>query len=161
MNITLFLMGMLFLAFFIVPVIYIHRAQKNKGKNFLKHFADIALKENIKITHSEMWNENNCIGIDEVSGKLFILSKSDEKEETTQIDLKSVTQCKFSPTYRKIKGNKNISVTERIDIVFSFNDSKPEKVVNFYNTNGSATLSEEPVFAEKWCNKINGYIQSK
>lgn len=161
MNITLFLMGMLFLAFFIVPVIYIHRAQKNKGKKLLKHFADLALKENIKITYSERWNENNCIGIDEVSGKIFILSKTEEKEETTQIDLKSATQCKLSPTYRKVKGNKNGNITERIDIVFSFNDGKPEKVVNFYNTNGNTTLSEEPVIAEKWCNKINGYIQSK
>lgn len=161
MNISLFLIGMLFLAFFIVPVIYIHRVQRNKGKKLLKHFAELALKNGIKVTDSDMWNENNCIGIDEANGKIFVLNKTDEEEETTQICLKDVNQCKLSPTYRKMKGDKNGNIAERIDIVFTLNDGNAEKTINIYNINDSATLSEESALAEKWVNKVNEYLKKR
>lgn len=160
MNISIFLMGVLFLAFFIVPVIYIHRAQKNKGKKFLKNFAELALKDSINISDCDMWNESNCIGIDKTNGKIFVLHKTQEKEETIQIDLKSVSECKLSPTFRKVKGNKNGNITERIDLVFNFNDSSTEKVINFYNINGNASLADEQILAEKWLNKVSAYIKN-
>ena len=161
MNISLFLIGMLFLAFFIVPVIYIHRVQKNKGKKLLKHFAELALENGIKINDSDIWNENNCIGIDETNGKIFLLNKTDENEETTQINLNDVNQCKLSPTYRKVKGDKSSGITERIDIIFILNEGNAEKVINIYNINSGATISEEPALAEKWFNRANEYIKKR
>lgn len=159
MNITIFLMGVLFLAFFIVPVIYIHRVQKNKGKKFLKNFAALAQKNNINLTNCDMWNNNNCIGMDEINGKVFVLYKTDDKEETIQVDLKSVSECKLSPTFRKVKGNKDGCITEKIDLVFNFNNSDTQKVINFYNINGNTTLTDEQILAEKWLNKVTAYIK--
>lgn len=161
MNITIFLIGMLSLAFFILPVIYIHRVQKNKGKKFLRNFAELALKNNINISDSDIWNDSNCIGIDDTNGKIFVLYITEEKEETIQIDLKSVSECKLSPTFRKVKGNKNGNITERIDLVFNFNDSSTEKVINVYNINGNSSLAEEQILAEKWLNKVNSYIHNR
>ncbi|MGE0078916.1 MAG: hypothetical protein AB7S48_13735 [Bacteroidales bacterium] len=158
MSISLFLIGSLFLAIFILPVIYIHRVQKNKSKLFLKHFASVAAKNQVKITNSDIWNSNNCIGIDTNSNKLFTLIKKDNLEDTNLIDLQDVSQCNVSETYRKTKGNKHDNITERVDLILGFKNGSKE-TINFFNLNDNSFLSDEHSLAQKWTDIINTQIQ--
>lgn len=155
-------MGMLFLGVFILPVFYIHWAQKNKGKIFLKHFTSTAAKNQVNVSDSDMWN-TRCIGIDKISGKLFALKKDNDQEETMLIDLKEIDNCIVSPTYRNIKGGgKTNKILERIDLTFTNKNSNvPGKSVNFYDSNENSPLGEEQVLAEKWASIINNYLQNK
>jgi len=160
MNFSLILIGVIFLAAFILPVVYIHRVQKNKGKNFLKHYMTLAEKNQVKIVENDMWDSSNCIGIDTVSKKILVLKKNDEGEESILIDLKEVDKCFASPTYRSFKGNKNNKILERLDLVFTYkNSSKPENQINFFINSGNSTLSDQQVLAEKWCGIVNKHLQ--
>lgn len=160
MNLSLILTGLLFLGIFILPVFYIQLVQKNKGKNFLKHFTAFAEKHQAKVDEKDVWDSNNCIGIDTASGKLVVLKKNDTDEESILIDLKEVNKCFVSPTYKSIKGNKSNKILEQLDLVFTFkNANMVEKHVNFFVNSGNSTLSNQQVLADKWSNIVNKYLQ--
>lgn len=158
MDFSLFLIGMLILAILILPVFYIYRAQKNKGKKLSTHFIELAEKQQAIITESDIWNLNNCIGIDYVSGKLFYLRIAEDQESTTLVDLNEVDKCSVTPMNKKGRDNSN----ERLDLILKFkNSSLSDKKINFYNVNDSSIVTNELKLAEKWANKVNSYLQKK
>lgn len=158
MDFSLFLTGMLILAFIILPIFFYLRAQKKRREKLLNHFIELAEKHQAKVAESDIWNSNNCIGIDYASGKLFSLRIIEDQETTTLIDLNEVDKCLVTPMNKKGRDNSN----ERLDIIFKFkNSSLTDKTINFYNVNDSSIITDELKLAEKWANKVNGYLQKK
>lgn len=162
MNISMLIIGIGALAFFIVPVILIHRAQKNKSKNFIINFKKKAAKQNINIDECEAWSLIYCIGIDTNSGKLFYLKKEDDGDNTEEINLKDVEKCRLANVNRTIKTHNGKSTfIERVSLAFTFkNSTQPEKNIEFFNTNDNISLTNEVPLAESWESKINKYLAS-
>ncbi|MGD9978240.1 MAG: hypothetical protein AB7S54_09945 [Bacteroidales bacterium] len=159
MNLSMVFIGLLFLAFFLGPVIYIHWVQKNKSKSKQKYFFALADKHQVTITEYDSWGTGNYIGIDADSGKMFVLKILDGNETTSLIDLNGVLKCRVVTVNKSFKGRSG-KVLERIDLAFTFRDpSTPEKSITFYDVNDSSTLAEEQSLSEKWLDKVNGYLR--
>jgi hypothetical protein len=154
--------GIAAVAAMIVPVMYVHKAQKNKEIKFLQHFLDLAKAQGINPTQHELWNINYIIGLDETSKKVFYLKKNGVEEKTMTINLAEVEKCRIANKTHTIKSSGgNSNVIDRIDLMFiNRNPQKADKSIEFYNGEESMSLRGEVPLTDKWCNIINSTLKS-
>lgn len=148
MDLTSAIIGLCALACFVVPVVYIQKAQKSRKREFLARFLQLAGQQQLTITQHELWNQYYGIGLDTGANKIFYLKRKDGKEETILIDMAELEACKMVNKQRKIQTD---IIIDRLELAFKYRNPKlPEIALEFYDKEVSMTLNEELRLTEKW-----------
>lgn len=151
--------GLLALACFIVPVIYLQRRGKQEKKRFLKDFLQLAQQQELNLSMHDFWNHSYAIGLDSVKNKLFYLKKREGVEQKVVFDLAEIETCRFINANRTINGSR---VTDRLSLEFAFLKSGlPVKILEFYTKEESMAVHDEIELAEKWMNLISSHLEVK
>lgn len=158
MDIASVIIGLVSLALFIVPVIYIQGKQKKAETRLQEDFLRVARQQQLVISQHDLWNSRFAIGIDTDKGVLFYLKKWEEGKEELQIHLSEVASCRVNNENREVNGNR---VIDLIELRFTFRGSKlREQALEFYSKEESMSLSEELLLAEKWKSIVSTSIQN-
>jgi hypothetical protein len=148
--------GLMALACFIVPVIYLQRRSSQERKKFLKEFIQAAEQQQLSISVHDFWNHGYAIGIDTNKHKLFYLVSKEGINQKQIIDLCEAEKCSLINMNRMVNDSK---VIDRLALKFSFRNSKlPEKALEFYNKEETMAVNEEFQLAEKWVAIINAHL---
>jgi hypothetical protein len=148
MDLATLIIGLLSVAVFIVPVLYIQRKQKGNSGKLLAAFMAAGAQQGLRITKHERWNEQFAIGLDETQHKLFYMNKQALTPQQVVVDLAEVKNCAVVNMSRDVNGSRIIDL---IGLRFSFHNTKwPEQLLEFYNKEESMLLSGELQLAEKW-----------
>jgi len=145
------------------PVVYLVITRKRREAAFIKHFKELAAKENIHMDDTEIWNVHYAIGLDNGTKKLFYYKKMKEGEKTVAVDLANVESCRIATKSRSVKTTSgSSSVIDRIDLALLISGpQKTEKLIEFFNGEESLSLRGEPLIVEKWQGKINDALKKK
>ena len=150
--------GLLALACFIVPVIYIQRRNKQEKKKFLKEFIHLAEQEKLIISAHDFWNHNYAIGLDANSHKLFYLKRKEGVDQQLVINLSEVEKCSLMNLNRTVNDS---LVIDRLALKFSFRNSKLlEQVLEFYSKEETMAVNDEVQLSEKWRALITAHIEA-
>ena len=151
--------GLLAVACFVVPVIYLQMVKKNERKKFLKEFLQLAEQEQLKISAHDFWNHSCAIGIDTNKNKLLFLKKQEGNEQKVIIDLVEVEKCSLINISRNVNDNR---VVDRLGLGFTFRNGKhPENSLDFYNKEENLSINDEHTLSEKWKATINEHLQAR
>lgn len=151
--------GLLALACFIVPVVYIQRRGRQEKKKFLKEFLQLAQQQELNLTTHDFWNHSYAIGLDPLKNKLFYLKKREGEEQQVVIDLAEIEKCRFINANRTVNGSR---VIDRLALGFGFlNSGLPEKNLEFYTKEESMAVHDELALAEKWQELINSHLSGR
>lgn len=155
------IIGLVSLACFILPIIYLQNAKKKEKKKFLKEYMLLAEQQQLTISQCDFWNHGYAIGIDPLKNKLFYLKKLEGKEQKITIDLSEIASCRIININ---KTEKDYKIVERIQLAFTFrNLRKAEMTLDFFDKEESMTIHDEHQLSEKWNTFINEHlkVQSK
>jgi hypothetical protein len=157
MDTTAIITALSLIAIVAIPFSFHHRSKKKKETKFMNDLSSLAKSENAIISQKEFWRDCYAIGIDENSKKILYINELKEKEQKTAIDLTEVENCRIVTSSRSVKIPKgNITVIDRIDLVFTLNRSEShEKALEFYDSTSFMTPDGEIPLAEKWLAIVN------
>lgn len=160
MDIANLIIGIVILAFFIVPVLLLSQSGKNKKKKLLKDLETEASIKGIKLTESDCWNES-ALGFDSSSGTVVFVDESKSERETSIFNLADVKSFRtLPPVNSKESDIADLKKENRLALEFSF--KKPGKsnvVINFYISGfGKMTEHEQKLF-RKWSILFRDAIQ--
>ncbi|MBP7731720.1 MAG: hypothetical protein KA114_08810 [Bacteroidales bacterium] len=151
MDIANLIIGIVILAFFIVPVLLLSRSGKNKRNKLLKDLEAEASNNGIILTESDVWNES-ALGFDSSSGTVIFVDESKSEKEISIFNLADVKSFRtIPPVNSKESDIADLKKENRLALEFSF--KKPGKsniVINFYISGfGKMTEHEQKLF-RKW-----------
>ena len=155
------ILGLVILALFILPVIFIARSGKGKGKKFHKDFFTEASLNKLKISEKDFWNEY-ALGIDTTQNKIIYLDWSGPERVNIIIDLKEVKVFEPLPGYME-QNKKNFSYkkVERLGLRFHLIDpDKPDVNINFFIAGFGQITDDEIKLFKKWLAIIKGQMDS-
>lgn len=159
MDLISALIGIVSLAFFIVPIVYLQIMKKNGRKKFLNNFMLLGRQHQVNISQHDFWNHSYAIGLDETANKLFFLKTAANTEQKISINLSEVEKCKLVNKNRTIDNNK---IIDSLELVLTFrNPGMPEKTLEFYDREESMSVNEEVQLIEKWNTLINSRLEQK
>jgi hypothetical protein len=158
MDLSNIIIGIVALALFVVPIMYIKSIQKKKAARHLQEFLDLGKAQQLTLTRHEFWDDNYGIGLDEGQQKLFYVNKFAGREQQLVVPLANMKQCTVSTTNREANGSK---IMEQIGLRFvSRNPKDREMYLEFYNREVNLMLSEELQIANRWSALANESIKS-
>jgi hypothetical protein len=162
MNITMTIMAIVLMAIIISPFLLHHLSQKREEAKILNDLLVLSESENAMISQKETWRQRYVIGIDELSKKIYYINKNKDNEERTIINLSEVFECRINAISRNAKTTSgNISVIERIDLVFTFKKAdKSDKTLQFYDSSVFMSLDNERILIDKWFGIIKSNLSS-
>lgn len=150
--------GLLAVACFVVPVIYLQRVKKIEREKVLKEFLLLAEQEQLRISTFDFWNHAFAIGIDTHKNKLFFFKKEEGKAKKMLIDLSEVEKCSLINISRLVNDSR---VVDYLGIAFAFKNAKfPEKNLYFYNKEESLSVNDELQLSGKWKDIITAHLQT-
>lgn len=150
--------GLVTLACFIVPVIYLQHLRTKERKKFLKDFMHLAEQQQLFISEHDFWNHSQAIGMGTSKNKLFYLKKQEDQEQKILIDLYEVEACRLNNINRNVNQNK---VIDRLELVFTFRNPRiPQRTLVFYNKEETISLHEELEIVERWKTIINARLNN-
>jgi hypothetical protein len=141
-------------------IILIRLRNKNRLNEILKPLLVFAQENNSEISFFDYWDKT-LIGVDNHEiNRLFFIRNTPCNVIREKITLSEVSECKILKTERKVKYYKElVNVIDRIELIFSFNNHRPELSLEFYNTDyDQLTLSGELQLAEKWAGTLKTII---
>jgi len=162
MDLSTTILGLLFLALFILPVILISKSGKGKTNKFEKEIFSEASKNELNISDKLIWKEF-AIGIDASRKKIIYLDWSGPEKINLIIDLKDVKVFEPIPgSGEQNKKNFNYKKVDRLGFRFHFiKPGRSDLNIIFYIA-GIGTLSEEEVkLYKKWLDIIRSNMVSK
>ena len=142
-------------------VIFFRIRKKNRDVKTLAPLKSFARENNSEISDSDAWSKN-LIGIDKNdTGSLFFIRSLPAREIREKINLSEVLGCKVNRTVRKVDSQKDsVSVIDRIELIISFHQHKPDVSLEFYNTDyDQLTLIHELQLSQKWGDMIQGIVK--
>jgi hypothetical protein len=160
MNFNIVLSWSIVLLAVIALVLYLKEKNRKKDEKTLEPLLALAREQNAEISQYNSW-DRSLIGIDNnESGKMFFIRSIPGMQVREVIDLSEVADCKMVKIERKVKYNKEIvTVTDRILLVISFLNHKPEIRLEFYNDDyDQLTLSGELQLAQSWTSLIKSIL---
>lgn len=146
------LIGLIFIAIFILPFALASLNRKKKNKLVLSAISDLAKERNCSISQNEICGKF-AIAIDDKKNLFF--SKLNEKDEVTPtyIDLSVINQCNVSNINRIVSNNK---IIDKLALELTpIDKTKPIVILEFYNVEVSSQLTGELQSIEKWNVLIN------
>ena len=154
MDLSSIIIGLVFLAMFVAPVIYLNRVSKQKRNVLGSIFDELCKKNGINADETDQW-DTKMIGVDRVQQKLVFMNKIDEVESKI-IDLKTVKKCRVVNVSKSVEG---AALIERLELEFTFADkNKALELISFYQRNQSLQLENELVLIQKWQILISGLL---
>jgi hypothetical protein len=143
-----------------LPFLLYSLYKKQKNKEFLKDFMRIAEKEKITLSHKEIWANCYIIGIDNNAKKILYTNKRKGNQESTVIDLLQVEKCRIANINRTVKNlNGNSSTSDRLELVFTFKHTAPEKVLEFYDSTEFMPAEKELTCIDNWSTIVNSNLR--
>lgn len=156
MDLSSTIIGLVSVLAFVIPIALIIRASKAKQKKFLSSFVKLAQQQNISLSETEVWDSSYAIGIDSSAKALFYLKKRIDTEEHVAVNLSNMSSCKVLNSSRNVGGS---TIVDAIYLVVSFKSpSEAEKRLEFYSSNHSASITDEPQLAQKWASMVNATV---
>ena len=157
MDLISVIIGIISLAFFIVPVVYLQMVKKNEKKKFLDNFLLLAQQQQLNISEHDFWNHSYAIGLDDTNKKLFFLKTAGGTEQKISINIKEIEKCVLVNKSRIVDKSK---VIDRLELVVTLrNVRQSEKTLEFYDREESMSVNEEVQLIEKWNKLINDRIE--
>jgi hypothetical protein len=151
MNITVTIIGFGFLALFIIPLVLISKAGKNKKKKFFRLLTSYAEENSDTITEYDHW-KNSSIGIDSAKKRVYFISKKANRLIKEDIKLSDFSKCKLSGINLS---NLNQPDT-KIELVFKAKNSDNNVKIEFFDTSVDTFIVEDDLkLPEKWLNLVN------
>lgn len=152
MDIGTIIIGIVFLAVFILPFYFLGRNKKSGAKGLTQAFSQAAAKAGLNIPNPECWSNTYCIGIDPQAGKMLYLKVKNGASQETVIDLGEIEKCRVANhTKTAVAHNTASKVVDKIELVFTpFAAHHNEKALEFYSLAESLTIGNELKLAEKW-----------
>lgn len=152
MDTTSIIIGLFFVAIFIVPIWLIQRSQ-NKGKGTLsKSFKEAASSNGLSISTSDYWANAYCIGIDEKNNKLLYVAHKESGDKVVVVDLSTLEKCSIErKTHQSGTGKHQETVTDHLDLKLIHNDAMhTSDRLEFYDESTSLHMNGEQILLEKW-----------
>lgn len=151
MDITTTIIGLLLLALFIVPVIFLSKSGKKKKTRLSKDIQSEASRNNLSLTKFDSWNES-AIGIDDKNGKVIYIDESHADKDVRIFNLKDVKSFKTFPDLtNKSRQNTDYKKEPKISMGITFRDpSKSDLEITFYVPGFGKLKEEEKLLFEKW-----------
>lgn len=152
MDTTSIIIGLFFVAIFIVPIWLIQRSQ-NKSKGTLsKSFKQAASSNGLTITMSDFWANLYSIGVDEKNNKLLYLAHKESGDKVVVVDLSTLEKCSIErKTHQSGTGKHQETVTEHLDLKLIHNDAMhTSDRLEFYDESTSLHMNGEQILLEKW-----------
>lgn len=144
-------------------IVFLRIKKLKKKKQVLSVLQAFAKENNSEISTYDTWDKT-LIGIDDKEeSKLFFIRSIPENEIRQVIVLSDVLDCKIAKTSRNMnfKGE-TAHVIDKIELVLSFSNKKPNIFLEFYNTDyDHLTLAGELQLADKWLELIKKSIAKK
>ena len=154
------IVGAIMIVICILPFILINNSIKKQKKQLLQSLSGLATQQNCKITQHEL-GSNLAIGMDENADFLFFFRRVKDKEIVQHIDLKDIQNCKVLNTSRTVRNSKeNYQVTDKLELcVTPKAKSRPDILLEFYNSDENSQLDGELQLIEKWTKIINDKVK--
>ena len=161
MDSSIFLITAILIAITVVPFVLMGRNGKKKKKQFLSTLEALAKQHKSKISQCEFGGEF-AIGLDETSNYIFFYQKNEDMERRQDIDLSEIMDCQLVKTKKTVRNGNGSGKQEELDkLELSFSciaQNKPNKRIEFYNSDQSAPLSGELELMDKWSKIINARL---
>jgi len=124
------ILGIGFIALFVIPLLLISNAGKNKKKKLISQLYIFAEENTGSISKYDHW-KNSCIGIDSINKRVYHVTKDNDGFKKTEIYLNDVSKCLFTGTNQS-----NISQTNnKIGLNFSFKNPQTKVTkIDFFDT---------------------------
>lgn len=156
------IIGAIFIALCIVPVIFMSQRRNKRKKQMLQSILKSASHQNCNISRYEFCGDFG-IGMDELKNFVFFYRQTKDKSTEKTVDLSMIQNCKLINAGRTLKSkNGNQTVIDRLDLLFiPVIRQKPEILLELYNSDDSTELTGELQFGEKWSKLINDKLLNK
>jgi hypothetical protein len=156
------IIGLFFLALFIVPFILMSRKGKKGEKQILQSLTSMADQNKSQLTTHEIFG-NIALGMDEMKNLVFFCKKNSGQPAGQTIDLAGIQQCRLLKISRTINSKEGKQeVTDRLELCFIPRaKDKPELRLEIFNADAGGELNGELQSLEKWSARINSLLKSK
>jgi hypothetical protein len=157
------IIGLVFIALFILPIWYFQRSQNNSERYLSKLFKQVASTNELSISQSDEWHNMYSIGFDEKHNKLLYLKHSSSGDQKQVIDLSTIAKCSIEKKVRNVSNGKHQSrEVDNIKLVLTRQDAAHTQLaLEFYDKAESALLNGELTLVEKWKNLIESKLAAK
>ena len=160
MKLSIALITIASIVFFILPIVYLTRRGKKREKRFLQELSNMAFQNNCTISEQEYFG-HTAIGVDKKSHMLFFTRKTPGNDILNEVNLSEIQRCQIINTRHSVSPKKDShSITERIILALTYRDkNKSEINLEIYNVDfDNLIMSGEMQIAEKWSRIINENI---
>jgi len=143
-------------------IVFIRLRKKGSERKNIEPLLLYAKENNAEISNFDAWDKT-LIGIDNKEiNTLFFIRNIPGNETRVKITLSEVSGCRIFNTERKMKYNDTtVSLIDRIELIFSFNNHREELSLEFYNSNyDHLTLTGELQLAQKWTGNLKTIINA-
>ena len=152
------IIGVISLAVFVVPVLYLITRHKKKAGEALREFLALGEQQQLRLTRHDFWEPGLAIGLDEGQRKLLYLQKQDSFMKQTLIDLAEVKSCTVVNLHHEVNGNR---IIDEVALHVTFLDAKrPIQSLVFYSKAWDMLPNVELRLAEKWNASINAVLEA-
>ncbi|WP_439882691.1 hypothetical protein ACSX1A_05870 [Pontibacter sp. MBLB2868] len=159
MDFETVIIGLVSVAFFLVPILYVQHVQKAKKNKIIEDFIKLGEQQQLTITQYDFWEPFYAIGIDTEKKKLLYTRNQAGNEQQELVDLAEIIKSGISKTSTDSGGNK---VIERVDLALHTRTPKQQaKFIEFYSKEENLNFSNELLLSEKWNNIIQAHIAVK
>jgi hypothetical protein len=162
MNVTTTIIGLFFLALFIVPIFIFSRQGKNKGKKYEKDFFSEVSINNLRISDKDFWKEH-AIGIDTDQNKIIYIDWSGSEKVSYIFSLKDIKVFEPVPGFsEQHKRNFNLTKAPRLGLRFVFLESARAEINVTFHIAGLAQLNDEEIrLFKKWQSLISKKLDNR
>ena len=157
MDKTSILIGIGFIALFVIPLLLLSNSGKNKKKKLTLMLRSQAKETGRSILLFDLW-KTSCIGIDNKEEIIYCVSKSNGNFNKMEIDLKTVSKCILSG-YNRSENNSRSKSNTKIELQFKFQNPENIKSIEFFDTKVDTFITDDDFrIPEKWLNIVNSRL---
>lgn len=159
METTTTIIGILFVAMMVIPIILLNNAHRKKENELRHSLKNMAEEHSLTISEQDMWR-NGIIGIDKTGRKVLFCRKDKKGMEKTVIDLREVRDCKAVNTSRSVgSGNGVERPVDKLELAVSWKSAeKPDVFLEFFNADDSLQMGQIQQLADKWAGIMNDHL---
>jgi len=157
------IIGLVFIALFILPIWYFQRSQNKAGSYLSGLFKKVASDSELSISQFDEWCNIYSIGFDEKHNKLLYLKHSSSGDQKQLIDLSTIAKCSIEKKIRNVSNGKHQSrEVDNIKLVLIRQDAAHTQLaLEFYDKAVSALLNGELTLVEKWQSLIESKLAAQ
>jgi hypothetical protein len=156
METSIVIIGLVIALIVAIPVYFSARsnaASKSKILNIKKRFNPVH-PENFDLTESQ---SNKTLTIDQKNKKFILMNFNPNQQESTYVDLETITSCKLVPTTES-----HSDTIIKIDFEFQEKDTSKKIIIPFYDFDDDRikqiSVYQDHMFAKKWLKIIQDSI---